>query len=285
MPTVTSVHSTGQQLAEAFATFANAAGSLERSYGQLQSEIVRLRRELERKNSDLEAERESARRLQALAEISTVLAHEIRNPLASLELFSGLLADAGELSAESRGWVDQLRAGLRTLSATVNNVLRLHSPASPERTSVQVSTLLRDAAAFVAPLGHQYGVSISLEENDSQLLVAADPHALRQLFLNLAINAFQAMKNGGALTIRTHIEQSRRKAVGIEFADNGTGISPENLEKIFSAGFTTKREGTGLGLAVCRQIVAQHGGSIEAASTLGRGTTIKVTLPVEGELQ
>lgn len=233
----------------------------------------------------LAAEREASRRVHALAELSTLLAHEIRNPLGSLELFAGLIADATTTLPDARQWVDHLQAGLRGLAATVNNVLNFHSQPSPTLAPTNLERLLRDTTEFLRPLARQRGMQVSLISRIGEIRIAADPHRLQQVFFNLSLNAFRAMSTGGALFIRMDWapgEQGRR--VQIDFEDRGIGIQPEHLPKLFSAGFSTNPGSPGLGLTVCKTVVEQHQGTIAVKSTPGRGTNFSVFFPVLGGL-
>jgi two-component system sensor histidine kinase FlrB len=225
--------------------------------------------------------REASRQMVALAEISTVLAHEIRNPLGSLELFASLLAADGNLCEQSREWTRHLQAGVRALAATVNNVLRFHIHGSVQRVPLNLRELLRNGIEFVRPLGQQAGVAISLEEELGEIEVMADSGALQQVFLNLAHNAFRHSQAGGSFRIRAWLAANSRSRMAIvEFSDTGSGIRPEDLPHIFEAGFSGHHQSTGLGLAVCRRIVLQHQGVISAISKLGEGSTFHMELPV-----
>ena len=227
----------------------------------------------------LEQEQEQMRCRHALAEMSAVLAHEIRNPLGSLELFAGLLAGS-ELAGEQREWVEHMQAGLRTLAATMNNVLHFHSGAQPEMAPLDLGQWLRSLHHFLRPLAQQAKVHLELVQGLDGVMVAADRHRLEQVLLNLALNAFRFMPGGGVLRISG---QRRGKAAGasaeIEVADTGPGIAPENLARVFEAGFTTRPGSPGLGLAVCQTIMQQHGGTITATSRPGRGTKFRLEFP------
>ena len=223
----------------------------------------------------LERDREQLRRQQALVEVSALLAHEIRNPLGSLELFAGLLAEA-DLEGERRDWIEHVQAGLRTLSATVNNVLHLHNTPQPEMAPTDTGHLLDWAYDFLLPLARQAQVELQVINGLRGVLIAADRHRLEQVLLNLALNAFRFMTGGGWLSIRgTESEEGVEIAVG----DTGPGISPADLPRIFEAGFSTRAGSSGLGLAVCRRIVEQHGGSITAGTKPGEGATFRLWLP------
>jgi signal transduction histidine kinase len=277
--------STERSLARAFAAFTEAAGSLERSYGQLQLEVTRLRRELEEAKGELERERELHRRQQALAEMSTLLAHEIRTPLGSLELFAGLLAEAG-LDGERRTWVAHLQAGLRTLAATVNNVLHFHGRPLPQLLPTDLGQLLRWTGEFLEPLAQQAKVQLEVVNGLNGVCVAADPHRLQQVLLNLALNAFRCMPQGGTLRLCGNPARSTAPGqVEIQVGDTGCGITPEVLQRIFEPGFTTRPGSPGLGLAVCRKVMEQHGGHIGVNSRPGEGTTFVLNLPLPGGVQ
>jgi two-component system, sensor histidine kinase FlrB len=230
----------------------------------------------------LEEAQARLRREQALAEMSAVLAHEIRNPLGSLELFAGLLAES-EQDAECRNWVEQVQAGLRILSATVNNVLHFHSLPEPERSSVDLGQLLDWARDFFLPLARQSGVTLSLQNRLAGALFSADRHRLEQVLLNLMLNALRAMPEGGWLQLSAgEVEQGRMVAITV--ADTGPGIFPEHLPRIFEPGFSTRAGSPGLGLAVCRKIVEQHGGTIGAESSPGRGAKFTLTFPLTSRI-
>jgi signal transduction histidine kinase len=265
-----------QSLTRAFTSFAKAAGSLERSYLQLETEVCRLRCQLEQANSELEQEREKHRRAQALAEISTLLAHEIRNPLGSLELFAGLLAQSN-LPEEPRSWVQHLRAGLRTLSATVNNVLHLHSEPHPQLSRIEVNALLQSASEFLGPLAEQRGVRIELEGGiASPLYVRADGNQIQQVLLNLALNAFHFLPERGVVRFSA---SQQAEGVRVTVSDNGPGIASEDLPYLFEAGFSRRPGSAGLGLAVCKKVMEQHAGSIHVASVEGKGATFSLCFP------
>ncbi|MFZ1130741.1 MAG: ATP-binding protein [Terriglobales bacterium] len=230
---------------------------------------------------DMERQRENSRNVVALAEMATVLAHEIRNPLGSLELLTGCLAGDPGLGDDSKRCVQHLRAGVRSLSATVNNVLCFHNPAAQEMGPLELGSALRGAVEFILPLAQQKGVQLRLRETLQDAQIAGNFSGLRQILLNLACNALRHTPLGGQIDISAGIEVGEigRSAV-IEFADTGCGIEPKNLPHIFEMGFTTTGQTPGLGLAVCQRIVEQHRGTIKVQSRLGRGTTFRMEFPV-----
>ena len=148
-------------------------------------------------------EREKLGREQALAEIVAILAHEIRNPLGSLELFASLLAGAG-LSAQCRAWVEHVQAGLRTLAATVNNVLHFHSLPAPQRVPTDLGRLLDWAGGFLVPMARQAHVELCLRNRLQGVWFPAERHRLEQVLLNLVLNALRAMPGGGWVEVAGH---------------------------------------------------------------------------------
>jgi signal transduction histidine kinase len=231
----------------------------------------------------LEREREISRRSQALAEVATLLAHEIRNPLGSMELFAGLLADALVDQAELQPWINHVQAGLRSLAATVNNVLHFHSPQSAQLLPVDLLRLVSETVEFLRPLARQKEMQIDWRVPHDKVSILADPARLQQAFFNLALNAFRAMQPGGTLSVSVRCSDGDPcPTVTVAFADQGVGIRAENLEKIFEPGFTTRCGSPGLGLAVTRKVIEQHGGTISVESREGQGTTFTLRLPLAG---
>ncbi len=224
-----------------------------------------------------EQQREASRNMVALGEMSSVLAHEIRNPLGSMELWTGLLAKQPDVSDESRHWLDHLQAGVRSLAATVNNVLQLHSRGTSNHIPLKLITVLQNGAAFVRPLAEQAGVKLSLEAELGAVEIAADANGLQQVILNLSINAFRHTAMGGALKIVARV--SGKTAI-VQFVDTGAGIPEADLARIFEPGFSGNGQTPGLGLTICRRIVEQHGGTIKVRSQVGKGTTFELEFPV-----
>ena len=249
------------------------------------SESVLLLRDVTEERKRI-AERELARRRDSLAEMAALLAHEIRNPLGSLELFAGLLADAATKQPDLRRWTDHVQAGLRTLSATVNNVLQFHTQPAPQLAAVNLGRLIRDSVEFLRPLARQSGLRIDIQNSLGELEIPGDAHRLQQVIFNMALNAFRAMKDGGVLTVRMNWDDFERlDDVRLEFADAGRGISEKDLTKIFEPGFTTTAGSPGLGLAVCKAVVEQHGGVIRVTSNVTVGTNFTIVLPRVGSVE
>jgi two-component system, sensor histidine kinase FlrB len=231
----------------------------------------------------LASDREAARRSHALAEVATVLAHEIRNPLGSMELFTGLLADATAHMPETRQWVTHLQAGLRALSATVNNVLQFHSAPVVQMLPAELDRLVTETMDFLLPLARQRGQQIKIDNAIGKISTHADATRLKQVFLNLSLNAFRAMPPGGMLLVSLRwAAQFPGGLAQIDFQDDGRGVAPELLDRIYEPGFTTTPGSPGLGLSVCKKVVEQHGGEIRVQSKPQQGTTFSLFLPVSG---
>lgn len=224
-----------------------------------------------------EQERERARKATALSEVATTLAHEIRNPLTSLELFAGLIAAGGEGTDE---WISHLRAGIRSLAGTVNNVLSFHGVGFPSLTAIDLVTSIRSSVEFVRPIADEAGVSLLFASAGSKLMVRGNSSALQQVVLNIICNAIRHTEKGGTIQVSVLVAERQDSTFAvIEFADTGSGITQEHLEEIFRPGFSGSGNSSGLGLAVCSQIVKQHEGNIRVTSTVGTGTTFFVEIP------
>ncbi len=240
-----------------------------------------------------ERDREMARNAVSLAEVSTVLAHEIRNPLASLELFTDLLSDtvnAGPSSTSDQqrcsDWISHLRSGIRQLAGTVNNVLDLHAGEPPVMAPVNLHSAIGSGVEFIRPIADEADVLLRHIPGDFQTRISGNRNALQQVVLNLARNAIRHTDPGGRLTIEVATapihnpdDTGARHALVI-FSDTGSGIAAKHLDQIFNPGFSASGHTSGLGLAVCRRIMEQHNGAISVHSHLGQGTTFTLRFPL-----
>ncbi|MGC9199454.1 MAG: sensor histidine kinase [Acidobacteriaceae bacterium] len=225
---------------------------------------------------DAEQQREAARNAMALAEVAAILAHEMRNPLASMELFAGLIA---EDPGQSEVWVSHLRAGIRLLSATVNNVLSLQSGSSWQRLALDLSACIRDGAAFVRPIAEQAGVALEVEVEDGAR-IEGNENLLRQILLNLVCNAIRHTPAGGRIEVRVRCPvPGAEERVLLEVSDTGCGIPAQQQERIFETGFSVNGATPGLGLAVCKRLAEFHDGQIRIRSQEGCGSTFQLEFP------
>ena len=229
-----------------------------------------------------EREREAGRKAMALAEITTMLAHEIRNPLASLELFAELIEQDETRRDE---WISNLRAGIRSLSGMVNNVLSFHGSGSLKLGPVPVAALIGNAIQFVQPLADQAEVSLKWLSPDDSTLIQANESALQQVVLNLVSNAIRHTPPGGDVTVslRTEVTNCKgdaKRSVVLEFSDSGCGIRADQIDNIFNPGFSGSGDTSGLGLAVCDRIMQQHGGRIYARNGMESGAIFTLEFPI-----
>jgi two-component system sensor histidine kinase FlrB len=224
-----------------------------------------------------EQERESARSAMALAEVSSILAHEIRNPLASMELFAGLIADDPQQTTQ---WVSHLRAGIRLLTGTVNNVLSVHCGNSLHLAPVNLTACTRRGVEFVRPIADQAGVTVFILGDDAELMIQGNENGISQILLNLICNAIRHTPSGGKITVLARrIAQKGTALARVDIADTGCGIPQHFLEHLFEAGFSAEGNTPGLGLAVCKRLMTQHSGEIRVTSQVGRGTTFRLEFP------
>jgi signal transduction histidine kinase len=228
-------------------------------------------------NKLAEQEREAARRATVLAEISTILAHEIKNPLASLELFAGLIEQEPSEAAE---WISHLRAGIRTLSGTVNNVLSLNSECRLRLTPVRLAACIESGVEFVRPIADQAGVSLTYSVSAAAISVLGNEDAIRQIVLNILCNAIRHTASGGRITVSlAQRPKARLNRAVVAIQDTGCGMPQDVVEHIFDPGFSATGETPGLGLAVCKRLMDQHSGEIRVSSQVNEGTSFELGFP------
>jgi len=237
-------------------------------------------------------ERERLRdRLATLGEMAAAIAHEVKNPLASIEVAAGGLKRQFAHLPEAAEPLDDIIKEAKMANAIVVEVLDFVRPIALQVDRVAVDCVIKDAITLAE--GKQARGTVTIDTNIESDLpeLVADSHQLRQLFSNLLANAFEAMEGRGHIEIRAALRPGEEgPATGgdalpphvvVEVRDDGPGIAPDDLDRIFSPFFTTKPQGTGLGLAIVRKVVDAHDGHIDAVSAPGRGATFRVTLPVE----
>lgn len=235
-------------------------------------------------------ERERLRdRLATLGEMAAAIAHEVKNPLASIEVMAGVLRRQLTDRPDAMETLGDIIKESKMANAIVVEVLEFVRPIRLQVEKISLADVIRGAIDGVERGAHL----VHLRVDEAVPLLMADPHQLRQLFTNLVTNALEAMEDQPE-TPRVDIrvafvpEDAEPASPGrplpalvrIEVQDNGPGISEDDLERIFSPFFTTKPKGTGLGLSIVRKVVDAHDGIIDATSAPGRGTTFRVTLPV-----
>lgn len=219
-------------------------------------------------------------RLATLGQMAAGMAHEIRNPLGAIKGAVQLMED--ELTGQNADFMQIIREEVDRLNKVVSQFLDYARPLKQHVVETELNDLVRKTAQLLQA-SPECNALIQLDLDRQVPPIPTDPELLRQVFLNFANNAFQAMPNGGTLTISTELvaegpEQSGSQ-VRIKFRDTGEGMSEKVLKNIFIPFFTTKAKGTGLGLAISERIVSSLSGSVEVKSALELGTTVTVTLP------
>jgi len=220
-------------------------------------------------------------RLNALTLLAAGVAHEIGNPLNSLNIHLQLIERAarkldGAKRADLQESIEVARAEVSRLDSIISQFLRAIRPTHPQLRPENVNSIVEEAVRFFAPEIKSRDIVVEQELRSDLPLIELDRDQMKQAFYNVIKNSFEAMKARGILRIRTDKDDSH---VIIRFADRGGGISPENLSRVFEPYFTTKSSGTGLGLLIVRRIVREHGGELSIESSEGKGLILTIRLP------
>jgi signal transduction histidine kinase len=228
----------------------------------------------------LEVEARLERQLEGLGRVHRMLAHEVRAPLSAmminLDMLHERLLGDGSADETTRRHVEVMREELQRLNRSLTGILTQTVPtAPPERFDLTGS--LADLVALLTPQANKQGVEVETRLPREPLPMRGYPHRLRQAFLNVAVNALEAMPNGGRLTVEARREG---RLARVALRDTGPGIAPEALPRLYDAEFSTKNGGSGIGLHVARALVELHGGEIEIESAPGRGTDVRVIVPL-----
>jgi signal transduction histidine kinase len=226
-----------------------------------------------------------AERLAAVGQLAAGVAHEIRNPLTAIRSTMQYLLGGLDPSEPKHQLVEDVLSEVDRINGTVGGLLSLSRSGELRKTEIDLLEPLGQAVKLLQARAAEQGVEIRSEFGGNGLRVLGDAGQLKQVFLNLLINALQAMPEGGRISVDVapwlpQLGAQETPWVQVRIEDTGPGISPEDLRKAFDPFFTTKREGTGLGLAICHGIIEQHEGEIQLASEAGRGTTASIRLPL-----
>jgi two-component system NtrC family sensor kinase len=206
------------------------------------------------------------------------LAHEIGTPMGVIQGHAKMLEAA--VQDEDAEWrLKTIQEQITRISRIIQTLLNMARPRKAQRVPVSLEPLLETTLSFLSEKLARRGIRVERTFRPVPS-IAGDPERLQQLFLNLFLNAADAMPDGGVLAVG--LREAGEDEVQIHVADTGTGIPPEDLERIFAPFFTTKEagEGNGLGLMVCKGIISDHGGSIDLASAPGEGTQFEILLPI-----
>jgi PAS domain S-box-containing protein len=227
-----------------------------------------------------------ASKLATMGVLAASIAHELNNPLATVNLRAETLLLQLPDDSAMRKPLEIITQEVERMASLVNNLLLFSRRSHRQVSTVDVSEEIVNSIEFVNYHLRTRKIEVIREFAQPLPTIQGDHQQLRQLFLNLLTNASDAMPDGGKLIVRTASSGSSEEVVTIEFEDSGQGVTADNLEKIWEPFFTTKPEGkgTGLGLAICRRIVEEHGGTIEMESQPGQGTTVRIVLPATAKL-
>lgn len=264
------MNATAVSLEDLITKFQTASASLELSYRELQERVQSLTAELERERE----ERIRLERLAAMGEMAMELAHEIRNPLGSIELYASMME--GE-------YARQIVQSVRLLNHSVTNVLQFGKPIVPMPAPTSINDLLERIQAFLQPIAQQKNIRIATE-CEPECIAAADDELLHRMLLNLVLNALRETPGNGTVSLKGRVAGSD---LIIEVEDTGPGIHEDRIARIFDPMFSTSREGAGLGLPIVKRIVESHKGTINVSSVClgeGTGTRFVISFPHDMEV-
>ncbi|MEJ2633911.1 MAG: ATP-binding protein [Calditrichia bacterium] len=261
--------------------YQETAHELENSLNLLRSQSEKL--------EEMEEQLRLADRLAVVGELTASLAHEVRNPLGAIRGAVEILRDEMPSNEHSAEFFQILIDETNRLNAVVENYLSFSRKQQEMKSRVDVREIIRNVRNLLAARGRKEKIVFNLDLGDKPLLIDADPGQIRQILVNLALNAIQAMPSGGAITIQAGIcgqpaESGKPETVHskayISIRDDGSGIPEGEVENIFKPFYTTKTDGTGLGLAIVKRIVEQNKWRISVESVPGKGTQFKLDIPL-----
>ena len=247
--------------------------------GELAVTFNRMTSNLQR-NRELEASLAQQGKMASLGILSSGVAHEINNPLGVILGYAGYLENKLDPEDPNYHFIHEIKRESKRCKKIVQDLLNYARTPQPEFSEIDLNQLLDQIVSFAANHTDMHGVKIIKELAKDLPPVSIDGDQIRQVAINLILNAGAAMENGGLLTVCTYREND--DAI-MTFTDSGSGIDEADLERIFEPFYTTKDRGTGLGLAITRQIIEQHHGSIQMTSRINQGTTVTIRLPLVRE--
>ncbi len=226
-----------------------------------------------------------AEQMKLVGEWAAGLAHEIKNPLAGIKVSVQVLREEPNISEEDRAIASKAVDEIGRIESLIRSLLDFARPPKPQLMAVDLNDIIDKILSFglkdpslLSNVTAAIDISKDFDEHLPETL--ADPMQLKQAFLNLMLNAIQAMPNGGTLTVRTSYDE-KQGFIRITISDTGTGMDKQTLDKVFEPFFTTKAKGTGLGLAITQRLIEQQGGQIHVESTPGTGTLFTILLKAE----
>ncbi len=258
-----------------FAKREDDIGQLGRQFNEMIERLDQSREEIEEFHR---REMARAEHLATLGELAAGLAHEIRNPLAGIAGVVDIMGKELPADSPSRDVIGEVHKEILQIQAILNDLLSYARPRPPDFHPADLNTTIEQAVLLSRQQVLTKPVQVLFEPNPALPPVEHDPALIQQVILNLVLNGIQAISGAGQVRVGLNAEQ---EFVVVQVSDTGRGIPAEALPKIFKPFFTTRREGTGLGLSLANSIVQSHGGRIEVSSTPGKGTQFKIWLAIQ----
>ena len=276
-------------LAALFGIPAVTVGIVAERERRARSEVERLNTQVTGTLNRLQAAQQEllvAERMATVGRLSLRVAHEVRNPIAAIELNAELLQDIvkerpGTDMDEAGGLVTAIRDQVNTLDALTEEYLAFARFPKPHFEEESINHLLEELAAFLRPVATRQGLTIDVANDPAAPMMEVDRPLLRQAVLNLLKNGMEALSRGGAITLGSRWDG---EALEVFVSDTGSGITSEVAGRLFEPFFTTKPQGTGLGLSITRQIIEEHGGELTWRNGEGGGATFTIRLPRKGRI-
>jgi two-component system NtrC family sensor kinase len=270
--TIARVRAGDLQAGVSFATRRDDVGQLGKHFNEMVRQLRENKTEIDRLHQQ---ELSRAEHLASLGELAAGLAHEIRNPLAGIAGALEIIGKGLPAGSSGREVLNELNAEVRRIQSILNDLLAYARPRPPQFFAADLNATVEQAVELARQQVRSKPIQIRFAPCASLGQIVHDPVQLQQVVLNLLLNSIQAIPSEG--TIEVALRESQGSAV-IRVTDSGKGISPEVLPKIFRPFFTTRKEGTGLGLALAKGILESHGGRIEVSSEPGKGTQVEIRL-------
>jgi two-component system NtrC family sensor kinase len=254
-------------------------GRLGQAFNSLLAKLERARRRVERYHYE---QMKRADRLASIGEMAAGIAHEIKNPLAGIAGVIQVLKKDLPAGDQKRAVLEEVLSQVERMDKAVRNLLSFARPPAPKMTLVDINELISKLFDFLAPQFAKHSITSEQRLATGLPWLTLDPALVQQALINIALNAIQAMQEGGKFIVETRSAKPSGDAQGvveIVFRDTGKGISMENLSRIFNPFFTTRQQGTGLGLSITQRIIEQHNGEITVSSVPGKGASFTISFP------
>ncbi|MCK4557017.1 MAG: HAMP domain-containing protein [Candidatus Aminicenantes bacterium] len=253
-------------------------GNLARSFNKMSRQLLQARKKEEAANQKLI----QAEKLASIGRISAGIAHEIRNPLTSVKLNIQKLMQSDNLDEVEKEHLNISQEGIKYMEKSIKDLLDFTRASELELARFSIEQILEESVKTLADSLALKKVTLKRNFRDELPQVLVDGDKLRQVFLNILRNAYEAVDEGGEITISLSLLKERfRKIIKVVISDNGCGIPDKERDVIFELFYTTKTTGIGLGLAIARKIIEQHNGSIQLSENAKKGTSFEILIPVE----